>query len=242
MVSGVLRTSIQPPFSVGVLLMALHWPTGTSSAIALAALLLLWYVVGGFINRRRAGMIVRQVRDSIQSLGGTATIRWIGRNAFRIEVEKLTAPFEKLSISGLLEPRETFFLWLVWRLGGRQDWLMIRATLIGAVGPAFEVYHPWRRGAADVGRAIRALGWRAEVLPGHAELRCASADARGKALAGEMLAALRNVPIWRVGLQSQAPQLTLSLPVPTTETRPTLPIFVALPRLAETVLAPGHRT
>lgn len=222
--------------------MSMHWPTGTNIALALAAFLLLWYAVGGFINRRRAGMIVRQVRDSIQSLGGTATIRWIGRNAFRIEVEKLATPFEKLSISGLLEPRETFFLWLVWRLGGRQDWLMIRATLSGSVGPAFEVYHPRRRGAADVIRAIRALGWRAEALPGHAELLCASADARGKGLAGEMLAALRNVPIWRIGLQSQTPQLTVSLPVPTTETRPTLPIFAALPQLAETVLAPSHRT
>lgn len=222
--------------------MTLHWLTGTDLAIALAAFLLLWYVVGGFMNRRRAGMIVRQVRDSIESLGGTATIRWIGRNAFRIEVEKLTAPFEKLSISGLLEPRETFFLWLVWRLGGRQDWLMIRATLNGAVGPAFEVYHPRRRGAADVSRAIRSLGWRAEALPSHAELLCASTDARGKALAGEILATLRNIPVWRVGLQSQAPQLTLSLPVPTTETRPTLPIFVALPQLAATVLAPRHRS
>ncbi|HSB79749.1 MAG TPA: hypothetical protein VLM91_13285 [Candidatus Methylomirabilis sp.] len=222
--------------------MTIHWLTGTDLAIALAAFLLLWYVVGGFLNRRRAGRIVRQVRDSIESLGGNATIRWIGRNAFRIEVDKLTAPFEKLSISGLLEPRETFFLWLVWRLGGRQDWLMIRATLNGAVGPAFEVYHPRRRGAADVSRAIRSLDWRAEVLPGHAELLCASADARGKALAGEILATLRNIPVWRVGLQSQAPQLTLSLPVPTTETRPTLPIFVALPQLAATVLAPGHRS
>jgi hypothetical protein len=222
--------------------MTIYWPTGTSSAIALAALLLLWYVVGGFINRRRAGMIVRQVRDSIESLGGTATIRWIGRNAFRIEVEKLAAPFEKLSISGLLEPRETFFLWLVWRLAGRQDWLMIRAALNGIVGPAFEVYHPRRRGAADIRRAISALGWRAEALPGHAELLCAAADARGKRLAGEMLAGLRNIPVWRIGLQTQAPQLTVSLPVPTTETRPTLPIFVALPQLAETVLAPGHRS
>jgi hypothetical protein len=222
--------------------MSIHWPTGTNLAIALAAFLLLWYVIGGFINRRRAGMIVRQVRDSIQSLGGTATIRWIGRNAFRIEVEKLTTPFEKLSISGLLEPRETFFLWLVGKFSGRQDWLIIRATLNGSVGPAFEVYHPRRRGAGDVSRAIRAVGWRAEVLPGHAGLLCASSDARGKALAGEILTALRNVPIWRVGLQSEGPQLTVSLPVPTTETRPTLAVFVALPQLVKTVLAPDHRT
>lgn len=52
-----------------------------------------------------------------------------------------------------------------------------------------------------------------------------------------MLTSLRSVPVWRIGLQSEAPQLTVSLPVPTTETRGTLPIFAALPHLAETVLA-----
>ena len=217
--------------------MSIHWPTGTNLAIALAAFLLLWYVIGGFINRRRAGAIVRQVRDSIQPFGGKATIRWIGRNAFRIEVEQPTPPFLRLTTSGLLEPRETFFLWLVGRLSGRQDWLMIRVSLPGPVGPAFELYHPRRRGAADVIRAIRSHGWRAEALPGQAGLLCASADARGKALASEMLTSLRSVPVWRIGLQSEAPQLTLSLPVPTTETRGTLPIFAALPHLAETVLA-----
>ena len=222
--------------------MSLHWPTGTNLAIGLAALLLLWYVIGGLINRRRAGAIVRQVRDSIQPFGGTANIRWIGRNAFRIEVEQPAAPFLRLSISGLLEPRETFFLWLVGRLSGRQDWLVIRASLTGPVGPAFEVYHPHRRGTADVIRAIRSEGWHVEALPGHPGLLQAAADADGRALVGEVMASLRGVTIWRVGLQREAPQLTVSLPVPTTETRPTLPIFAALPQLAKTVIARGHKT
>ena len=73
-----------------------------SSVLPLAAFLLGWYVVGGLLNRRRYILLARQVRDSIQAFGGTASIRQIGRNAFRIEVEKLPAPFEKLSISALL--------------------------------------------------------------------------------------------------------------------------------------------
>ncbi|MBI2455386.1 MAG: hypothetical protein HYV46_04530, partial [candidate division NC10 bacterium] len=58
--------------------------TGTDLAIGLAAFLLMWYVAGIQVNRRRAVTLVRQVRDSIQPFGGTATIRWIGRSAFRI--------------------------------------------------------------------------------------------------------------------------------------------------------------
>jgi hypothetical protein len=80
-----------------------HPFTATDAAIALAAFLLLWYVAGMQVKRRRAVTLLRQVRDSIQPFGGAATIRWIGRSAFRIEAEKLPAPFARLSISVLLE-------------------------------------------------------------------------------------------------------------------------------------------
>ena len=69
-----------------------EWTAGTNLAIGLAAFLLGWYVIGLYLNRRRAGQLVRQVRDSIQPFGGTATIRWIGRSAFRIEAAQLHAP------------------------------------------------------------------------------------------------------------------------------------------------------
>ena len=51
--------------------------------------MLAWYLGGLYLNRRRAGQLVRQVRDSIQPFGGSATIRFIGRNAFRVEATQL---------------------------------------------------------------------------------------------------------------------------------------------------------
>lgn len=218
-----------------------RWLTGTDLAIGLAAFLLLWYVVGMQINRRRAVTLVRQVRDSIQPFGGTATIRWIGRSAFRIEAEQLAAPFVRLGISVVLEPRETFFLWAVGRLGGRRDWLVTGVTLNGRVAGSFEVYHPKRRGASQVAHDIRKKGWREEPLAGRPPLLCAGPDADGRALAREVMSAIDGVDVWRVGLQPQAPHLTVSLPIPATETRTPLPIFAALPRLAQTVLARGPR-
>ncbi|MBI4842145.1 MAG: hypothetical protein HY803_13935 [candidate division NC10 bacterium] len=213
--------------------------TGTDLAIGLAAFLLMWDVAGIQVNRRRAVTLVRQVRDSIQPFGGTATIRWIGRSAFRIEAEQLTPPFVRLGISVLLEPRETFFLWAFGRLGGRRDWLVIGVTLNGRVGASFEVYHPRRRGATQVAHDIREKGWREEPLAGRPPLLCAGPDADGRALARAVMSAIGGTDVWRVGLQPEAPHLIVSLPVPATETRTPLPIFAALSQLAQTVLARG---
>jgi hypothetical protein len=214
-----------------------HSFTATDAAIALAAFLLLWYVIGMQIKRRRAVALVRQVRDSIQPFGGSATIRWIGRSAFRIEAENLSAPLARLSISVLLEPWETFILWAVGRLRGRRDWLMTAVTLDAPVRMRFEVYHPQRRGAFQVSREIHERGWREEPLAGWPSLRCAAPDADGRAMAREVLTLLGKVDIWRVALSPEIPQLTVSLPIPSSETRIPLPIFAALPQLAQTVLA-----
>lgn len=216
-----------------------EWGSGTNLAIGLAAFLLLWYVVGMHINRRRAATLVRQIRESLQPFGGTATIRWFGRSAFRVEADQLASPFVRLGISVVLEPRETFFLWAVGRLRGRRDWLVTGVTLGGRVGSSFEVYHPRRRGAFQVASEVRDKGWRQEPLAGRPPLLCAAPDADGQALARESMNLLARTEIWRVGLRPEAPHLTISLPVPATETRSPLPIFTILPQLAQTVLSRG---
>jgi hypothetical protein len=216
-----------------------EWTTGTNLAIALAAFLLGWYVIGLYLNRQRAGQLVRQVRDSIQPFGGTATLRWIGRSAFRIEAEGLQAPLTKLGISLLLEPRETFLLWLVGRVFGRRDWLMLGVSLDGVVRGAFEAYHPKRRGATDSAREVRELGWETATLPGRPELLYAAPGPDGRALAHEVLSALRGLEVWRVRVRNKAPQITISLPVPVAERRLPLPVFPLVPQLAQMILARG---
>ncbi|MCX5736370.1 MAG: hypothetical protein NTW68_18975 [candidate division NC10 bacterium] len=214
-------------------------PTGTDLVIGLAAFLLGWYLFGLHLSRRRGGALVRQIRDSIQFFGGAATIRWIGRSAFRIEVEPLAPPLSRLGVSLLLEPRETFLLWAFGRLSGRRDWLMVSATLSGGVKGAFEVYHPRRRGGGDSAHEVRSLGWAVEPFPGRAELLCAAPGPDGRALAQEVMGALRGLEIWGVRVRNKEPQLTVSLPLPVTETRVPLPIFPLLAHLAQLILAGG---
>jgi len=216
--------------------------SGTDLAIGLAAFLLLWYLAGLYLGRRRGGALVRQVRDSLQTFGGQATIRWIGRSAFRIEVESPASPLKKLGVSLVLEPRETFLLWLVWRCFGRRDWLMVGVSVQGTVKAICDVYHPRRRGALDAAHEVRSLGWTAEPLPGRPELLHAAPGKEGRALAQAVLAVLRGMDVWQVRIRHKEPQLVVSLPVPTSETRVPLPIFTLLPQLVDCVLAGRHRT
>ncbi|MFB3816708.1 MAG: hypothetical protein ACE147_03495 [Candidatus Methylomirabilales bacterium] len=216
--------------------MSFDWPpTGNQAVILLAAFLLAWYAVGLHLNRRRGAQLVRQVRDAVRVLGGSATIRWMGRSAFRIDAEQLSGSVSRLGLSVLLEPRETFLLWLVGRLAGRRDWLMLSAVLSGPAGPAFEAYHPKRRGAPDAARRIALEGWKAERVPGRS-LLIAGRDADARALGQEVLQALAGIEVWGASLHPEEQRLTLSLPVPAAETRTGLPAIAVLPQLADLIL------
>jgi hypothetical protein len=90
-----------------------------------------------------------------------------------------------------------------------------------------------------VASEIRDKEWRQEPLAGRPPLLCAAPDADGHALAREVMNLLAGLEIWRVGLRPEAPHLTISLPVPATQTQSTLPIFTILPQLARSVLSRG---
>lgn len=118
---------------------------------------------------------------------------------------------------------------------------MTGATLSGRVASSFEVYHPGRRGAFQVASEIRGKGWRQEPLAGRPPLLCAAPDADGQALAREVMNLLARTEVWRVGVHAEAPQLTVSVPVPAAETGRTLPLFSLLPQLAQAVLSRGFQ-
>jgi hypothetical protein len=86
---------------------------------------------------------------------------------------------------------------------------------------------------------VRELGWETATLPGRPELLYAAPGPDGRALAHEVVSALRGLEVWRVRVRNKAPQITISLPVPVAERRIPLPVFPLVPQLAHMILARG---
>jgi hypothetical protein len=104
---------------------------GTIAIIAVSVLLGAWYVVGHIHNRRRGLRLRRWLEDGLGFLEGEIEAGWIGSPASgaRINVRRAKPPFRRLEITLLLENREIPLLWLLDRLRGRQDRIIMRGTL-----------------------------------------------------------------------------------------------------------------
>lgn len=98
-------------------------------AVGVALLLLGWYAVGSWLNRRRASQLIAVIREAAGAVGSKPTIKWYGRSAFQIEIGEPRPPFAGFYVLCLLEPRD-FPLAQAWtRLRGRRDQVLIRADI-----------------------------------------------------------------------------------------------------------------
>ncbi|MFN3476174.1 MAG: hypothetical protein ACK4Z6_01280 [Candidatus Methylomirabilales bacterium] len=183
----------------------------TQTIIALSFLLVFWYFVGSQMNRRRAKALIRWLHNALQSFGGEATIRWIGRSAFRIAVEKTHEPFRSLQVTVILEPREALLIWLYQRFRGQRDLLVLRGELRQTPRAELEIFQQRGRIGAEVIRMVREAGWLVE--PAGAGLLMAYSDRGGEALARELLALLKDfgATIWRMAVRRD--DLLISLPL-----------------------------
>lgn len=131
---------------------------GVIAVIGLCVFLVLWYGGGHLYNRRRGQRLFRWLETGLDVLGGERESGWLGSPASgaRINVTRAAPPFRRLEITLLLENREIPLLWLLDRLRGKQDRLIIRATLRSP-----------RRGEVEVGTARRSVLNRSQGKAGH---------------------------------------------------------------------------
>jgi hypothetical protein len=127
--------------------------TEVIAVVGLSAFLVMWYGVGYLYNRRRGQRLFRWLEAGLDVLGSEREAGWIGSPASgaRVNVVHAAPPFRRLEITLLLENREVPLLWLLDHLRGKQDRLIIRATLRSP-----------RRGEVEVGAARRKAARRRE--------------------------------------------------------------------------------
>jgi hypothetical protein len=133
---------------------------GTVAVIGLCVFLALWYGGGHLYNRHRGQRLFRWLKAGLDTLGGETEAGWIGSPASgaRINVRHADSPFRRLEITLLLENREILPLWLLQRLRGSRDWLIIKATLRSPCRDEIEIIPVSGRVAQDL-RREKELPW-----------------------------------------------------------------------------------
>jgi hypothetical protein len=137
--------------------------------------LVVGYVLGTWLNRRRSKALGVWLQGGLKVLGGKSTWKWIGTmsSGAQITIGDAGKPFRQIQITYLLLTRELWPLWAVELLRGKRDTLVIRADLRGKPESEYEVVPlrgalrrtldqhageqpwEWREAAAGLGLATR---------------------------------------------------------------------------------------
>jgi len=200
---------------------------GALVVVALAALMVGGYAVGGVLNARRMRALVAGLRDELAGPASPPGVQRLGRSIVRLTAERPVRGAGATVATVLMAPREALLAWALWTVRGRGDLLDLKAELDRMPGGAGLVANPRHRtGRAALQAAIAAGGSRRD-LPGRG-LAMVTYDAAGAA-AMERVAAIAgeagNVVV--VELRGAQPRLTLLLslrgaPRSLTALRPTL--------------------
>ncbi len=173
----------------------------TQIVIGLSVLLVLWYPFGRQMNRRRGLRALRWLREGIRAYGCQASVNWVGASAFQVGVQGALGPFKRVGMMVLLESREMLLLWIINRLRGKRDILVIKADLRLKPKTDLEVTRRgWR-----AGRALKALekeGWTIDSLNG-----MFIALKRDAEIASKLTSTLSALQLVRLSLRKRSPHL-----------------------------------
>jgi hypothetical protein len=202
---------------------------------ALVALVMGWFAFGVIWNIRRGSAVLKWMQAGLPRVGEKTTLRWLGSSAVELVIAKARPPFRRVDLVLVLEPRDVPWFWLLARLRGRRDMLIVRGQLVTAPQFEFDLLAPGSWSAREtVGRG-EARQWETEAL-GEARFR-APAPTRplSRQIAPAALEAARKVrpTVWRLSSRREAPQLELHVPLPDPRQDDAAQFFNALRALAE---------
>jgi hypothetical protein len=186
---------------------------GLPIALGLGVILVAWYWAGNELMRRRAHRLALWSKRVIDPLGGTQTIRWLGGQAFRLEVEGAQAPFRSLSLTGLVESWDVPMVWAWNRLHGRRDMVLLQASLNQQPMWGLEVFRAGTLLASDARLFARQEGWPESPL---GDVIVAAPGDAPRQLASELLGLIdvERSRLVRLAVRRQGHHVTLALNVP----------------------------
>jgi len=171
--------------------------------IGLSAFLLVWYVLAGLANRNRGIATYRWLRAGLGVFGEISSAEWIGASNMgaRLVVKKAIKPFRRVEGHYLLEPREFLPYWLISRLRGKRDEVLVRVILRTNPQGNLEIQRAAHRDAKN-DRGAKQL---------HSDFHVVHLDIEDARLIAKVTAFLVEYgpTLEKITLRSEAPQLEI---------------------------------
>jgi hypothetical protein len=206
--------------------------------IGLSVLVLVWYFLGQHVLRRRGLAVLQWVRAGVSILGENPKLRWLGSAAFQLTIEHPAPPFQALSVTVVLEPREIFFLWLVNRFRQRRDLMVVRGDLTTQPRVKFELFREEGRSGHEAKAIANSERWPITTFDQSGLQLATSSPLTQNVLHTAMpqvadhLAALK-----RLSIRDASPHLLFNYILRPGQAGPAGPVFHALLDLARALLA-----
>jgi hypothetical protein len=190
------------------------------------------FALGTHINVRRGHEALRWLQGGLPLLGKKTSLRWLGSSVVQLTIEKPEPPFRRAEVLVVLEPRDVPPLWLLSRLRGRRDTLIVRTELRTIPHFALELL---QRSSWDAGRVrgqVKQLHW--EPVPAGSPDLLAYAP-KPVAAIPELLAETGRVrlPFVRLSVREQKNTLELHWTLDSMNAGEALAVFETVQRLAQ---------
>jgi hypothetical protein len=88
-----------------------------------------WFALGTHMNVRKGHRFLEWLQDGLPLVGEKTTLRWLGSSVVHLQIENAREPFRRVEVLVVLEPRDVPPLWLLSRLRGRRDLLIVRTEM-----------------------------------------------------------------------------------------------------------------
>jgi len=213
----------------------------TQAVIAFCALLIIWYIVGWQMNRRRGGRLLEWVLQGLRALSDQITVSRLGTSGFQVNVKKGQAPFKRIEATILLEPREILLLWMFNLLRGKADYLVFKGTLRASPRGEIEVIKKKRgRLARQALKGLDDKTWTHQETAGGLVMACRGKKGQQQADAISHLVEDLGPRLLRLSLGKKAPHILVSLSLAGIDEQSALLMLSSLQDLAQAVTPSGH--
>jgi hypothetical protein len=202
--------------------------------VVVVILIVGWFALGTHVNVRKGHRFLEWLQGGLPLVGEKTTLRWLGSSVVHLQIENAHEPFRRVEVLVVLEPRDVPPLWLLSRLRGRRDLLIVRTELLSVPKLQVEILDRQAWSTKAVETEVRQQQWQlvayhnppfqAYALPPVANVVELVAEAGGAGLA-----------LVRVGVRRSNNSLELQWRLPPRPASPARAVFETVQRIARQV-------